>query len=71
MLHTDFKQKPQIRITAIYVFVASLWILFSDSILYAIFTEDVERLPMFSMMKGLTFIAVTGGLLYKIGRAHV
>lgn len=66
MLHTDFKQKPQIRITAIYVFVASLWILFSDSILYAIFTEDVERLPMFSMMKGLTFIAVTGGLLYSL-----
>ena len=54
-------------IVAIYAVVAGLWILFSDRIVGAFFT-DPARLVAASMMKGWLFVAVTAGLLYWLMR---
>ncbi len=58
-----------VRTVILYSFVAVLWILFSDSLLYAFFAaDDIERLPVFSILKGLLFVTVTSTFLYLLLR---
>lgn len=57
-------RKPHVQITAVYVTVATLWILFSDTALYAMFNSEFDDVPAVSIIKGLAFVSVTGGLLY-------
>ncbi len=56
--------KPQVRITLIYMVVASLWILLSDRLLYVSFGLDQSLTPALSMFKGLAFVCTTGAILY-------
>ena len=55
--------RPAIRITVIYVVVASLWILFSDRWVTAAF-EDAELRQTAQTLKGWLFVAFTGTLLF-------
>jgi len=61
------QDKPKIpvplRIALIYVFFGTLWILFSDRILFAL-VADHQLLTRFAIYKGWTFIAITAALLY-------
>ncbi len=56
-------QKPHRRITAVYLTFASLWILFSDSILYFLGIDET-LIPSISIIKGITFVVVTSTILY-------
>lgn len=58
-------QKPHVRITGIYLVVASLWILFSDSILYMFGGNDL-LIPSLSILKGMFFVLVTSAILYGL-----
>lgn len=55
-----------LRIVLLYSVGATVWILFSDSLLYALFTVDIERLPAFSILKGMLFVVVTSIFLYLL-----
>lgn len=60
--------KPQVRIVAIYVSVALLWVLFSDRLLFSL-NFDERTLSLLHTVKGSLYVLVTGGLLYwLIGR---
>ena len=58
-----------VRTVMLYGFVATLWILFSDSVLYVFFAaDDVDSLPLLSILKGLLFVLVTSIFLYLLLR---
>ncbi|WP_198651523.1 HD domain-containing phosphohydrolase [Dyella sp. C11] len=60
--------KPQIRIVAIYVSVALLWVLFSDRLLLSLHLDE-RTLSFWHTIKGCFYVVVTGALLYwLIGR---
>lgn len=60
--------KPQIRIVAIYVAVALLWIYFSDRLVFSL-GYDEHTLNLVASAKGAIFVLLTGGVLYwLIGR---
>ncbi|QNK03957.1 HD domain-containing protein [Dyella telluris] len=60
--------KPQLRIVAIYVLVALLWVFFSDRLLFS-FHLDTHTLSLLHTVKGSFYVLVTGALLYwLIGR---
>lgn len=61
--------KDSFRITIVYVSVASLWILFSDSLLSSI-VEDVKFIVTISIFKGWFFIVATGIMLYYLIKRH-
>ena len=62
------KIKPQIRIVAIYMVLAWIWIYFSDRVLFS-FGYDKHTLSMLHSAKGSFFVLFTGILLYwLIGR---
>lgn len=63
-MFTSFN-KDSFRITMLYVGVASLWILFSDSLLNLI-VKDVNLILTVSIVKGWFFIALTGMMLYYL-----
>ncbi len=63
-MFTSFN-KDSFRITMLYVGVASLWILFSDSLLNII-VRDVNLILTVSIVKGWFFIALTGIMLYYL-----
>ncbi len=65
MLSQFFSLKPHFRITGIYLVVASLWILFSDSILYTLGGNDL-LIPSLSILKGMFFVLVTSAMLYGL-----
>ncbi|MEX1196250.1 MAG: ATP-binding protein [Pseudohongiellaceae bacterium] len=51
-----------LRITGIYAIVATLWIYFSDQVLFAVF-PDAADFTRWSVVKGLAFVALTSLLL--------
>lgn len=55
--------KPQVRIVAIYVSVALLWVLFSDRLLLSLNLEE-RTLSLLHTLKGSLYVLVTGALLY-------
>lgn len=55
--------KPHWRITIVYLLVASVWILFSDSVLFHLGIQDLH-IPSLSTIKGIGFVVVTSALLY-------
>lgn len=60
--------KPQLRTTIAYVFVAGVWIWFSDHLL-AWLIADADLRTWMQSVKGWLFVAVTGAVLYwMIGR---
>lgn len=54
-----------LRITAIYLIVAALWIMFTDQML-EVFVPDVETLSQFQTYKGLFYIITTSLGLYLL-----
>ncbi len=57
------RQKPQRQITTVYLVIALLWILLSDSVLY--FLDDTASMASgVSMVKGIMFVLVTSLILY-------
>ena len=52
-----------LKVALIYVIVAGVWILLSDELLKAFVSSPTERTDL-SIVKGLGFVLVTGGLLY-------
>lgn len=62
--------KSAIRITLVYLAVASLWILLSDRAV-ALFTEDVASLTLYSSIKGLFYVSVTGLMLFLMIRKEI
>ena len=61
--------KESFRITMLYVSIASLWILFSDSLLNFV-VEDAKMILQISIFKGWFFIAFTGFMLYYLIQRH-
>ncbi len=61
--------RDSFRISILYMGIASLWILFSDSILNTTVT-DPKALLQISIFKGWFFIAFTGMMLYYLIRRH-
>lgn len=59
-------KKPPTRIAALYIIIASAWILLSDTVLYSLGVSAVT--PAASMMKGIAFVAVTATILYLYSR---
>ncbi|MEW6288615.1 MAG: PAS domain S-box protein [Thermodesulfobacteriota bacterium] len=68
MEHQEIKREKTkisvpLRIALIYAFFGTMWILFSDKLLFAL-VADHELLARIAIYKGWTFIAITGVLLY-------
>ncbi|HET6554027.1 MAG TPA: HD-GYP domain-containing protein [Dyella sp.] len=60
--------KPQIRIVAVYVTVALLWIYASDRLVFSL-GYDEHTQALLQSLKGAIFVLLTGGVLYwLIGR---
>lgn len=62
--------KSAIRITLIYIAVASLWILLSDRAV-SLVTDDVDSLTFYSSVKGLFYVTVTGLMLFLMIRKEI
>lgn len=58
--------RPATRITAAYVILAGLWILFSDRWVVALFRDNGEMLHLAQTAKGWLFVILTGALLYSL-----
>ncbi len=56
-----------LRVVLIYAFVATLWILFSDTLIGHLGVQP-ETLVMLGMLKGLAFVGLTSMLLYALLR---
>jgi hypothetical protein len=54
-----------LRVVFIYAFVATLWILFSDTLIGQL-TDDAATLVMLGTLKGLAFVVLTSLLLYAL-----
>lgn len=54
-----------LKISCIYVFVGSLWILFSDGILHII-EKDAAMLSMYQVFKGWFYVIITAIMLYLL-----
>lgn len=55
--------RPETRITAVYLLVAGLWVLCSDLVLDAI-VRDQRMTVEINLIKGWLFVAVTGAILF-------
>lgn len=53
------------RITFFYILLGSLWILFSDKLMFLLFSEN-RTLNLVSMYKGWFYVSLTGILLYLL-----
>lgn len=60
-----FKSSDVWRIVLTYALFGSLWIIFSDTLLYRYFPA-IEDIQLFSIIKGLFFISITSLLLYAL-----
>ncbi len=58
-------RRGAVKVTLIYVVVASLWVWGSDRVLY-LFVPDLETFHEFEIYKGWLFVFVTTGLLFWI-----
>ncbi len=61
--------RDSFRISILYMSIASLWILFSDSILNCL-VADPKAILQISIFKGWFFIVFTGMMLYYLIRRH-
>ena len=61
--------RSPLRITLLYTIFASLWILFSDTLLNLL-VKDAERILQLSIFKGWFFIIFTGLMLYYLIQRH-
>ncbi len=59
-----------LRIVGLYVVFAALWILLSDRLLLKLFPGD-DALDQWETIKGWSFVAVTGALLYKLIKQRI
>ncbi len=62
--------KSALKIVLIYILFASLWILVSDTVA-SLFSERLEDMSLYSTIKGLFFVLVTGLLLFFLVRREV
>lgn len=62
--------RAALRITSIYVALAGVWILASDSIVARVFPDAASRYQ-YSVLKGLAFVTLTGVVLFLLVRAQV
>ena len=65
--------RPALRIAVIYAAAASLWILTSDWLLFGLISpgEQVAKITLSSVAKGLVFVIVTSIALYGLVRASI
>ena len=61
------RDRAEIRIPLIFTVISVLWILFSDMAIYAMYPE-LEDVHTASVLKGLAFVVMTGGLLFVLLR---
>jgi signal transduction histidine kinase len=54
------------RLSAIYFIAATLWILVSDAVFLLVFSDDVVVSALFSIIKGLGFVAVTAFAFFEL-----
>lgn len=66
---TRRQRRSAARIIGVYVVVAALWIVCSDYLLDALWPQQEERL-LFSILKGLAFVAITAALLWWLMRSE-
>lgn len=69
-LHGPRSRRPllsPVRIAAVYVTLAALWIVFSDRVLHAVF-PDAAALAQAQTVKGLAFITITGLVIWALSR---
>lgn len=64
------KIKFEYRITAIYLIVGSLWIIFSDELLNY-FIHDPDLITRLQTYKGWFYVVITGLLLYLLLKSHL
>lgn len=62
--------KSAFRITLVYIAVASLWILLSDRAI-SLVTDDVDAFTVYSSLKGLFYVSVTGFMLFLMIRKEI
>ncbi|MFC5623899.1 PAS domain S-box protein [Algoriphagus winogradskyi] len=53
-------------ITIIYMIVGVNWIFFSDILINSIFSDDIQEMSRFQMIKGVLYVLLTGLLLYYL-----
>lgn len=53
-----------LKIALIYFFVSAIWILFTDSIVFSIFSEDSLNYKAIQTYKGIFFILITSFMIY-------
>lgn len=60
------KADPALAITLKFVFLGMLWILFSDSLLFVLGSENniLWKLSHIHILKGLAFVGITGGFIF-------
>lgn len=66
-----FFNRFDVRITIVYSFVATLWIIFSDALLATLANETHQLFTRLSQIKGLGFVAVTSLALFLILSAEL
>lgn len=64
-----FFNKPYIKITFIYILISSLWIFFSDKILFLTF-KSPEFITRIQTFKGSIFVIFTGGIIFWLIRNY-
>ncbi len=62
--------KFEYKITAVYLILGGLWILFSDNLLYLLF-NDREALTQMQTYKGWFYVVITALLLYSLLKKHL
>ncbi|SFB36611.1 PAS domain S-box protein [Algoriphagus aquimarinus] len=53
-------------ITLVYMFVGINWIFFSDILISNVFSDDIQEMSRFQMIKGSLYVLLTGFLLYYL-----
>jgi len=62
--------KFEYKITAVYLILGGIWILFSDNLLFLLF-NDGEVLTQMQTYKGWFYVAITSLLLYSLLKKHL
>ena len=62
--------KFEYKITAAYLIIGGLWILFSDEVLFS-FIQDPDLLSEAQTYKGWFYVIITAALLYSFLKKHL
>jgi diguanylate cyclase (GGDEF)-like protein len=65
MIHSNDPKNVALRIAAVYMLAGALWILVSDKVA-GIFVKNNETMTFISMIKGWTYVAATGILIFAL-----